>query len=457
MSRASRLRASEVTTPKSGSAALGSSVASRPPADSRERLRQLKEEFEAHVARQPGATEPASWLPQALQDAWKTHRRLLKAIVGALIVVVVGWMPLRSLLETTSTEAVVNARLITLRAPIEGQVVPTASGLGVGTEVERGTPVLRIVNPRAERGQLDELRRQIDRLEGAKDGMVARLRDLNVLRTDLVSQVQTFQEARVRQLSERAAELTREVAAAQANRDAAEKALVRVQPMSQTGSIPKATLERYARDARVTAETYAAVQHRLAALQVELDAAKRGAFVGDSYNDRPRSSQRVDEIDQRISELTADLRERDARVVNLRKELAAESLRYAEVAAADLTAPVSGSIWEVLTAAGESVVRGQELLRLLDCSGVVVTAAVSETVYNRLHIGQAARFRFRGESGTYEGRVVNLTGVAATPANFAIQPGALAKEPYRVTVALPGLAEAGQCKVGRTGRVTFGK
>ena len=54
-------------------------------------------------------------------------------------------------------------------------------------------------------------------------------------------------------------------------------------------------------------------------------------------------------------------------------------------------------------------------------------------------------------------RIIGLTGVATAPANLAIQPAALGKEPYRVTVALPGLAKAGQCDIGRTGRVTFEK
>ena len=55
-----------------------------------------------------------------------------------------------------------------------------------------------------------------------------------------------------------------------------------------------------------------------------------------------------------------------------------------------------------------------------------------------------------------EGRIVSLTGVATAPANLAIQPAALAKEPYRVTVALPEMPTKGRCSVGRTGRVTFG-
>ena len=63
----------------------------------------------------------------------------------------------------------------------------------------------------------------------------------------------------------------------------------------------------------------------------------------------------------------------------------------------------------------------------------------------------------RGESDVHAGQIVGLTGVASAPANLAIQPSALSKEPYRVTVRLVDADPAQQCKVGRTGRVTFGQ
>jgi multidrug resistance efflux pump len=192
-------------------------------------------------------------------------------------------------------------------------------------------------------------------------------------------------------------------------------------------------------------------------VEVELTALRKGIFIGDSYNDRPRSSQRADEIAQRLSEVTADIREREMHIASLGTEIAEERRRFEEIAGAELTAPVRGSVWEVMTAPGETVVRGQELMRLLDCSGVVVTATVGEAAYNRLSIGDPARFRLRGESTDHKGRIIGLTGVATAPANLAIQPAALAKEPYRVTVAMPDLARAGQCDIGRTGRVTFDK
>ena len=216
-------------------------------------------------------------------------------------------------------------------------------------------------------------------------------------------------------------------------------------------------LERAKRDATIAAETQAALGHRLGGAEVELSALRKGVYIGDNYNDRPQSLQRADEIALRLREASADIGQRQARLASLRTELAAEQDRYAERAAAMLVAPVRGSIWEIMTAPGETVVRGQDLVRVLDCSGLVVTATVGETAYNQLRIGDAARFRFLGGRNDYEGRIVGLTGVATAPANLAILPSALAKEPYRVTVALPDLAKAERCDVGRTGRVTFDK
>jgi multidrug resistance efflux pump len=421
--------------------------------DSLSRLARLKVEFDANAARPPEA--PA--VPRAKTSAWRDRRRVVKAGVGLLLLVVVGWMPVRALLQTTSTEAVVNARLISLRAPIEGEIEQAPLGVNIGSELIPGQAVLRIVNSRADRGRLADLRRLIDQLSNDREGIIARIAELTKLHTDLSNQVRIFQHGRLRQLTERAAELRSELAAARINRDTAARALARIEPMVGSGSITATTLEKYTREAQVTAETYLIVEHRLAALGVELEAAQQGTFIGDSYNDKPRSSQRVDEIGQRLGELKADLRERDARLVTLRTELTEETKLFEENSAAELVAPVTSRVWEMLTAPGESVVRGQDLVRLLDCSGVVVTATVGEGVYNRLYIGQSAKFRPRGENTAYAGRIISLTGVSAAGANFAIQPSALVKEPFRVTVTLADLDLASQCKVGRTGRVTFGE
>ena len=86
---------------------------------------------------------------------------------------------------------------------------------------------------------------------------------------------------------------------------------------------------------------------RRQALQVELVAARSGISVNDSDNDRSRSTEQVDEIGQRIAELTVQRDERDSRIGNLRAELVSETTRYGEQAEAVITARVRGGVWEV--------------------------------------------------------------------------------------------------------------
>src|SRR5207247_5864891 len=124
------------------------------------------------------ASEPGVELAKQLsKQLWAQHRRVLKTLVGLLVVVAAGWLPVRALLETTSTEAVINARLITLRAPIEGQVGLLAA-VAAGTEVQPGAALVSVVNPRAERGRLDDMRRLVDELESDIKTLLVRRADL---------------------------------------------------------------------------------------------------------------------------------------------------------------------------------------------------------------------------------------------------------------------------------------
>ena len=68
----------------------------------------------------------------------------------------------------------------------------------------------------------------------------------------------------------------------------------------------------------------------------------------------------------------------------------------------------------------------------------------------------SATFEPNDDGAPISGTVVNLTGAAGAPANLAINPDALSKEPYRVTVA-PRDAASHACTVGHTGRVVFNR
>ncbi|HUI95404.1 MAG TPA: HlyD family efflux transporter periplasmic adaptor subunit [Xanthobacteraceae bacterium] len=382
------------------------------------------------------------------------RRRIVKAALGLAITVAVGWLPAQRFLELASAEAVVNARLVTVRAPIDGQIEPASALPEIGSPVAAHAVLLRVVNPRADRGRLDDVRRLSDAVASERAGIVARLALLRAQHAALADQTRYFQEARVRELEAQAGGMESEIAAATATRVEADATLARTAALAQSGAQTRVALDRAQRDDRVAAQAETTLRRRLTAVQIELEAARQGKFVGDSYNDRPSSSAHADEVALRIAELEADLRIRDERLARLAASEREEAARYAQASAAALAAPVSGNLWEMLTTPGEDVRAGREVLRILDCSHMLVTAVVSEKTYASLRLGSPARFRPLGESTDYAGRVIQLTGLAAPPDNLAIGTAALTRDTYRVIVSVPALETSG-CAVGRSGRVTF--
>jgi multidrug resistance efflux pump len=383
----------------------------------------------------------------------KLVRRTLKTAVGLALLIAIGWMPLSRYLEAGSVEAVVNARLVTIRAPIDGEIVAQPGALNVGTSIAPGRTLFRIVNRRADRGSLNELTRQIDLLEADRNAIAGRLISQRQFLTLLTDQSRAFQAGRVLQLEARVAETEANIAAAVAKRQEAVAALGRAAALARQGIQSQAALDHATSENTAAVESETAARKRLAAVTVELDAARRGVFVGDSYNDQPNSSQRAVETEFRIRELEAELAAKDARLARLKSQSEDEARRYADLAAADLTTPVEGRVWEMLTAPGEEVRRGQDLMRVLDCSAAVVTTTVSEKLFNRLQLGDAALVQIAGANESHEGRIIHLTGIASPPENLAIQPAALTREAFRVTVAVPDIKQA--CAVGRSGRVVF--
>lgn len=419
--------------------------------DARAQSALLEEAFGVPDALQPGSnTSPPPPIHRGVVSRFGW--RALKSVLGLAIVVIAGVGPVQRLLEFSSTEAVVNSRLISLRAPIDGRIEDFAPT--IGTAVPRGRFVLHIANSRADRSRLDDLKRLLEQTEGERPGIAKRLERLKVIHEQIAQQARAFQTGRIRELEERAHDLRAQISATEASVIEATSTLARTRALAASGNQTMVAVERAERDAKVSTQTQKSLNHRLSATEIELEAARRGEYVGDSYNDRPSSLQHADELSVRLAEAEAELGFRDERLARLRAAVSAETERYSDISNAMLSSPIDGQVWEVLVSPGEEVRRGQDLIRLLDCSGTIVTVTVRESVFNQLRIGDQAQFRFAGESARYSGTIIRMSGSAAPPDNLAIQATGLASGGYRIAVSVPELA-SGQCNVGRTGTVVF--
>jgi multidrug resistance efflux pump len=377
--------------------------------------------------------------------AW---RRLGKFAFGAALLAAGLLTIYQQLVVRVSRDAVINARITVIRAPIDG--IATAAVTTPGMEIKAGTPIGRVEDPLADDARLAQLEREASTTELERDSLGRRLGDLERARAAAEAQAEAYRQGRVRQLELRIDEARANLAAATEREGDANATVARGAALHTRGFQSDEAQEKARHAQEIERQGVVATRKRLDALTVELDAARNGTFLGDSYNDVPSSLQRSRELALRVAETQTAMDDQAHKAEAVLAQLSAERRRLAAHTKATLTAPVEGQLWTVQAAPGEYVRKGQDILTLLDCSTVVVTASVSERDYNELRLGDRVRFRVSGTNRDYSGRIVKL----GSTATFAIPP-AQGRQQIVVSLSdLPAGSEDG-CAVGRTGEVTF--
>ena len=398
--------------------------------------------FKARWKQPPTAAKTARSLP------WG---RLAKFGAGAALLAVGALTTYQQVVARVSREAVLNARVVSIRAPIDG-IVKTAAG-APGTAVRPGVAIGQIEDPAPDDARTFQLQLDVSATERESAALSRRLADLELARSEANAQAEAYRLGRVRQVELRMEEARAGIAAAAARESEAVAAESRGAALHEHGYMADAAFERLTHAREVAQQETIAAKKRIDTLAVELGSARTGTYLGDNYNDVPSSVQRSRELTVRIDETKATLDELKQKSETMAAQLTAERKRLDARSNAALTAPIDGNLWTVQAAAGEYVRKGQELFTVLDCSTLVVTASVSDRDYNELRLGEPVRFRVAGSGREYNGRISKL-GLTSTGRSFAISPE---ERRQQVAVQLTDLpqGEADSCAVGRTGEIVF--
>lgn len=363
--------------------------------------------------------------------------RITRLVIGALIVAVALWIIVGEQMAGASANAVVNARLSTLRTPIAGEVEMPDRALGAATS--EGEVLATVVDPLADAVRLEDLQMERNFAFAEVARLEALVADTRGTMAVLERRGDRFAERQIAELELRLSHARDRLRLLGVNDERAE-------PEETLAGDPSSLEQSRARE-------------EVDVLENALAAARAGVFIGDGYNDAPNSQQRLVELETLLAELQADLRAAQSRVAALGARVEAEQVAVNRLAAAEIRSTVDGQVWDVLAADGERLQRGEPVLRLVDCGSLVVTLSVTETVYNRLRIGDAAEFRLAGSGEVYPGTVTRLAGSGAATVyrNLAVAPSRQHLERYDVALLVPGLRADPdlQCPVGRTGRAFF--
>ncbi|MGJ5133301.1 MULTISPECIES: HlyD family secretion protein [unclassified Bradyrhizobium] len=357
----------------------------------------------------------------------------------------------------TSGDATVNARLYVVRAPIEGRVTLGVSN--IGARVNAGELMAEIVDDRFDTTRLLNLERDRDEQKIALKRVPAQRSALEQARAAFAAQSANYKTGRVRQIAARIAEAKAAEDAAAARLKLADLTFTRANELKERGVQTVAGLDQASASLDIAKQDLESAKQRTNYVETELGSAQSGVFIGDSYNDVPFSMQRIHELDLRLAELAVDEQQIQSRLVQYEQQINAERVRINRLTSATLRARVLGMAWDFLVDDGEYARRGQDLVKLVDCNSLVVTASVPESLYARLSIGAPVQFRLFGDDRIFDGTVTRLGGSGASQlyANLAVGPTPQHLQRFDVTVAVPDLAKQPDlsCAIGRTGRVIF--
>ncbi|GEO15849.1 HlyD family secretion protein [Microvirga aerophila] len=381
----------------------------------------------------------------------------IRIILGAILLLGGLYIVVGEHLSGTSADATINAGTTVLRAPVEGQIEFTIRN--IGARVSDDETVARITDERFDTARLIDLERARSSLEADLGRIKAQVAAVGEARKVLQAQAKDYQEGRIRQIQARIAEAQATQGSAAARLREAESALKRTTELSDRGVQTAITLDRAKAEFDVAKQEIESSRARANYLTTELSSAQNGVFIGDSYNDAPFSTQRIREFDLRLAELAAETGQINLRLKQSAEQISAERLRVNRLTSADLNVQQPGIVWNFLASNGEHVNRGQDLVKFVDCSSVMVTASVSESLYARLKIAMPAQFRLNGDSRVFNATITRLGGSGASSlySNLAIGPSPEHLTRFDVTLTVPELANNPElaCSVGRTGRVIF--
>jgi multidrug resistance efflux pump len=383
--------------------------------------------------------------------------RILRLLLAGLVIAAAVFVIAGEQLSGTSADAVINARLTTVRAPTAGLL--SLPHRLLGSAVDKGERLGSIDDPLVDNIHLNDMFRE----KATVSAEIVRLTDvvaaLESSVADLKARSQRYQKQRVRQLEAELRALNSEIGAAEARGDEARAAFKRSKQLTDRGLEASASFERIRAAQRVAEQELENARQRAAVIGIELQAAQNGTFLGDGYNDAPYSEQRISELQLELSGNRALLEAEKAKAAALDTRINIERVRVNRLSSSILISNVDGSVWDVLTADGETVMRGEPLMRLVNCNSAIVTLSVAESVYNRLKIGDLAKFRVNSGDRTFDGTITRLAGSGAETIYryLAVAPSERHLQRFDVTLVVPALRDdpALSCAIGRTGRVFF--
>jgi len=336
--------------------------------------------------------------------------RLLRIGLGVFLLALFSYALIPGMFFSQASMGRVNADLVTLRAPIDGQI--SFADAQIGARVTRGQTLAVLRDPPERDVRLANLQAQSAALTDRIAGMDQQVAALEPILQRLGGDSRNFRSAVIGSLTAQVAEAEARVRQAEANARLLDAQFKRIEPLAEKGYASRADFDRRRAEADVAQADLAAQRKTLDRLRQEREAADRGIYLTDSYNNAPYSQQRRDEVELQRLSLTNRKAELEAERAQVERQIEAEQRRRQQMGEATITAPVDGVLWRQLESEGATISTSAPLLQVADCSRIFFEVLRDRRTDEPLSIGDSVMVEFErnGQMVNHKARLVGMRG-----------------------------------------------
>ncbi len=383
--------------------------------------------------------------------------RFLRIVLGLALAGAAGWTLMPHLVGVVGTSGVVNAPLVTLRSPLDGQI--TRASRAPGTPLRAGEGIVVVEAARTARDALEEAELRERVLESERDALAQQIAALQAQTEDLRAREARHRDLATNWLARREAAARAGAEALEARLAALDAALARAERLAATGALSTTGRDELAQDRAALAAEWRGAQATADSLAQERQAVAAGLALDQGAGEGLYIRQALDaralqlaELEGRMTRVARDLEATRIRTGQARTTLQRQ-IRFAP------TAPAGGAVWADSPAVGTAVMTGDAVARVLDCAQRFLEVTVPERHFSRLEVGTPASVRLRGSDRWRPTQVVSLMGAGAVLEGRALAAQARNLGAGELRVLLehpdPEAEPARFCDVGRSVEVRF--
>ena len=386
---------------------------------------------------------------------------VLRVLVALILLTVVGFSVVPYATSYVSTSAVVNAPLINISSPFDGVILTQTRA--VSMPVKNGDTLFVLENSRSQRGNLQNVQTSLGSLSGEIVGMEKQTRDLTKLRETLIARRDALVAARVAWFVPRLAEATANITRANINFQEAERNAERIVKLVERGAVTQSNALDASVDLSKAVAELAQQQAAFDQLVVERDTLDGEMGVDLTSSAFEQIEYRLDEITIRLADLEARLLERYAQRAGIKTQISSMVIEAQRQESFSPHVTTSGIIWEASAAEGTTVVTGERVATVLDCSLRFLEVELPERNFENVPTGTLATVQLKGSSVKFSAEVLAAYGSGARPNTDmqAARERIETRNGFRVIVGLGSVnvddttAAGSFCDVGRTAEVRF--